>query len=188
MFLTAMDATKTVRLEQTLIAVMFPVPLIMSAIPQIIGGATADGGLIAVTATPVSVEWKITTAGSSVQITAAIKKTENGVKEAHGKAEHIHNTAPAAAMKTAAARYARTMSAIQETKNGATAENGLWWITAAVAARMTLHAMRTATAELATKQTKNGATIEYGTKTITARIAGKRTAAAFLNALMMYVI
>ena len=48
--------------------------------------------------------------------------------------------------------------------------------------------MRIVAAVLATKQTKNGATMEYGTKTITARIAGKRTAAAFLNALMMYVI
>ena len=125
MFLMAMDATKTARLEQTLIAVMFPVPLIMSVILPIIDGATADGGLIAVTATPVPAEWKIMTAELSAQIIAAIKKTENGVKEAHGKAEHIRNTAPAAAMKTAAARYARTMSAIQETKNGATAENGL---------------------------------------------------------------
>jgi len=59
-------------------------------------------------------------------MTVAIKKTKSGAKEAHGKADHIYNTAPAVARKTAVALYARIMSAIQATKNGAATGNGLW--------------------------------------------------------------
>jgi len=66
MLLTTMGATRTARLEQTLIAAMFHALLIMSAIPPTIGGATAAGGLMSATATLVYAEWKIMIAELSV--------------------------------------------------------------------------------------------------------------------------
>ena len=126
MFLRVMGVIRIAHLGQILIAEMLHVLLMISAIQQTTGGATMAGGQESITVALAYAEWRITTAQALlVKITAVIKKTGNGVKEVCGKAEHFCSTALNAARKTVAARYVRTMFAIQATKNGATAENGL---------------------------------------------------------------